>query len=1482
MGDSKSSFHPALAVSNIKNSIPITLEMENVQYSTWAELFKVHAKSNKVLHHILPPAKGKEQPSPSTDAEKELWATLDATVLSWIYSTISRDLLNTIIEPDSTAMEAWDRLRDIFQDNEHSRAVALEQEFSTTSMEDFPNVSAYCQRLKSLADQLKNVGAPVSDSRMVLQLVGGLTRPYRGVGTLIRQSNPLPPFYKARSMLTLEEAGLAKEAATESAMVATSDGSPSLADKPSPNKGKNNSGRRNNTSGRKNSGPGGGRTVTGNKGGGRDQSSGSRGGQQQPSQWQQPGMFPWGWYNQGWPIPPCPYPTQGWARPLSSQQPRQPGVLGPRPQQAFVQQAGASNSQGQSDSFIPTDIEAAMHTMSLQQPDPSWYMDTGATSHMTSSTGTLSSYFNLSNHPNNNIVVGNGHSIPILGYGHTNLPSPCQSLSLENVLHAPKLIKNLISVRKFTKDNSVSVEFDPFGFSVKDFRTGRPILRCDSHGDLYPFSPSSTNQATSLAAISPQLWHERLGHPGAPIFDLLRTNKGIVCNKHSSSCICRSCVVGKQIKLPFISSTSTTIMPFDIIHSDLWTSPVLSSAGHRYYVLFLDDFSKYLWTFPLGRKSDVYDIFLAFKAHISTQFERNIKNVQCDNGREFDNKLFWDFCKTRGMSFRLSCPHTSSQNGKAERKIRSINNITRTLLAHASLPPSFWHHGLQMATYLLNVLPSKLLQNKSPTEVLYKRIPSYDHLRVFGCLCFPLIPSTTINKLQPRSTPCVFLGYPTNHRGYKCYDLSSRKIIICRHVLFDEHTFPFASLHSPTSHTYDFLDDGLSSYVIHHMQQPTTPLPPNSPTRPISSPAQPLSPTDFRSLPATQPCDRQGGPVPPTATPAGLPAVAGAGGVSVAGASVADPAEPAQPVPKSPPSISGPLATQSPAPHSPSAHSQQASPPPNSHSIPSAQPSRVVTRSRHGIFKPNPKYANFHTSVERSPLPRTPIDALRDPNWKMAMDDEFDALITNKTWELVPRPPDVNVIRSMWIFTHKVKSNGDFERHKARLVGDGKTQQVGIDCGETFSPVVKPATIRTVLSLSLSKAWPIHQLDVKNAFLHGDLQETVYMHQPVGYRDRVHPDYVCLLRKSLYGLKQAPRAWYKRFADFVLSLGFTNSRMDNSLFIYRKGSEMAYLLLYVDDIILTASSNALRCSIMSLLSSEFAMKDLGPLNYFLGIAVTRHKGGLFLSQRKYAEEIIDRAGMSTCKPSQTPVDTKPKVGATTSAFFDDPSLYRSLAGALQYLTFTRPDISYAVQQVCLHMHAPRVDHMSALKRIIRYIQGTLDFGLHLYPSSISSLVAYTDADWGGCPDTRRSTSGYCIFLGDNLISWSAKRQPTLSKSSAEAEYRGVANVVSESCWIRNLLLELHCPVKKATLVYCDNVSAIYLSGNPVQHQRTKHIEMDIHFVREKVARGEVRVLHVPSRYQIADIFTKGLPRVLFEEFRDSLSIRCPPASTVGV
>lgn len=482
-------------------------------------------------------------------------------------------------------------------------------------------------------------------------------------------------------------------------------------------------------------------------------------------------------------------------------------------------------------------------------------------------------------------------------------------------------------------------------------------------------------------------------------------------------------------------------------------------------------------------------------------------------------------------------------------------------------------------------------------------------MRVFGCLCFPLFPSTSIHKLQERSTPCAYLGPAPNHRGSKCYDMSSGTIIICRHVRFVENEFPFSKTHKTTPSDYDCLSDNVIPSILHsipqqqpsqHAQPDSMPQPnsfspihhtgPHTHTDPIREPsstahnASPLIPQMGQSI------------LPPITTP--TPTLASPDSAGPVHCSVQT----------SPPSTPQPATTSVLSPTT-VIHSPPRSTNPVSHCM--------TTRAFNGIYKPNPKYfSNLHvsTTTNISTIPKNPISALRDQNWKNAMLDEFTALIDNKTWELVPRPPNVNVIRSMWIFRHKHKSDGSFERYKARLVGDGKTQQQGVDCDETFSPVVKPATIRAVLSIALSKSWPIHQMDVKNSFLHGNLDETVYMHQPMGFRDKNYPDHVCRLKKSLYGLKQAPRAWYQRFADFVATIRFSHSKSDHSLFIYKNGSDIAYILLYVDDIILTASSDRLRKYIMTLLAYEFAMKDLGPLSFFLGIAVTRHAHGLFLSQ----------------------------------------------------------------------------------------------------------------------------------------------------------------------------------------------------------------------------------------------------------------------------
>ncbi|GJY95416.1 ribonuclease H-like domain-containing protein [Tanacetum coccineum] len=758
--------------------------------------------------------------------------------------------------------------------------------------------------------------------------------------------------------------------------------------------------------------------------------------------------------------------------------------------------------------------------------DPSWNMDTGASSHLLDNTGILTSFSSSSMYPS--VFVGNGHSIPVTHTGHSFLHTSSKPLHLNHILVTPHIIKNLISVHQFTRDNDVSVEFNAYGFLVKHYQTGWLLLCCDSTGDLYSVTQQPSSQTSVvLLSFSFTIWHRRLGHPGDDVLRRLESRNLISYRKSKLSALCHACQ-----------------------------------------------------------------------------------------------------------------------------------------LAH--IPPSYWVEVLNMAALLLNLLPSTAINNEIPFTKLYNQNPTYEHLHVFGCLCYPHIDVS--HKLEPRSTPCIFFGYPTNHRGYRCLDLASNKIIISRHMRFDEDVFPFGNVTSSNKPTYDFLLPPIQTTTnvpttepfVQHMDEPNNPITPH-PTTPPTSPPQPDTHPSHSST-----------PIPTSAQ------------------------------------------TQS---HAQTVDSHTPIPINNSSQTMPTHP--MVTRAKAGIFKPLERM-NCHVTTT-SPLPRSHIHTLHDPNWKEAILDKYNALITNRTWVLVPRPTNANVVYLMWLFKHKFNADGSLS-----------------------SLVVKPATIRTVLSLVVSRDWPIHQLDVKNAFLLGHLSEIVYMYQP-------------------------------------------------------PGSDIAYLMLYVDDIILTASSSA----------------------FLQRIIASLHKS---------------------------------KIGSKGDPV-SDPTLYRSLAGALQYLSFTRPDLSYDVY--------------------------TLDYGLQLHVSSTTQLSTYTDVDWAGCPVTNWSTSEYYVFLSDNLLSWSVKCQVTLSRSSAEAEYRGVANVVAKTAWIRNLLCELHTPLFTTTLVYCDNVSAVYMSTNLVQHQRTKHIEIDIHFVRDFVALGQVCVLHVPSRFQYANIFTKGLPTALFIEFCSSLNVRRSPAHTEG-
>ncbi|RVW86582.1 Retrovirus-related Pol polyprotein from transposon RE2 [Vitis vinifera] len=428
----------------------------------------------------------------------------------------------------------------------------------------------------------------------------------------------------------------------------------------------------------------------------------------------------------------------------------------------------------------------------------------------------------------------------------------------------------------------------------------------------------------------------------------------------------------------------------------------------------------------------------------------------------------------------------------------------------------------------------------------------------------------------------------------------------------------------------------------------------------------------------------------------------------------------------------------------------------------------MQTRAKNNIHKPIQKL-NLHTQLSK-PLdlePTTPTQALKDPKWRKAMSKNM-----------------------MLLFG---MGHGMF---KAHLVAKGFHERPGIDYYDTFSPVVKPTTIRLVLSVAVSNGWILCQLDVNNAFLQGTLTEHVYMTQPPGFIDQDSPSHVCKLKKAIYGLKQAPRAWYQELRSFLLQSGFTNSHADTSLFVLKFGGHLVYFLVYVDDLIITGDDEHLVNRYIHLLANRFFLKDLGKLSYFLRVEIVPNSQGFLLSQCRYLLDLLARTHMSEAKPVQTPLPSGTKISLHSGDKLSDPTEFRVVVGSLQYLLLTRLDIAFA-----LYCDSP--------------------LSLHAFSDA---LHAYSDADWAGDPDDFSSTGAYIVYLGRNPISWSSKKQKTIA------------------------------------LIYYDNVGATEVCSNPVFHSRMKHVAIDFHFIRDQVQKGILRVAHVSSTDQLADLLTKSLPR----------------------
>lgn len=534
------------------------------------------------------------------------------------------------------------------------------------------------------------------------------------------------------------------------------------------------------------------------------------------------------------------------------------------------------------------------------------------------------------------------------------------------------------------------------------------------------------------------------------------------------------------------------------------------------------------------------------------------------------------------------------------------------------------------------------------------------------------------------------------------------------------------------------------------------------------------------------------------------------------------------------------------------------------------EPTQPVLRRSQRERQPCEYYGHWATVADAEPATvKKALTSTDQEKWQNAMEAEIKSLEANDVWDLVELPKDRKAVGSKWVFKLKVDADGSVERYKARLVAQGFSQKLGLDYDETFSPVVRFESVRTVIALAVQNGLKLHQLDVTTAFLNGELQEEVYMKQPECFVAKGQEHLVCRLKRSIYGLKQSPRCWNSALHSQLKKMGFVQTASDPCLYISSEG-EMLIVAVYVDDILVAGKSEKQVAEVKKALAKQFKIKDMGKLHYFLGVKVVQDEAGVWIGQPAYAESILQRFGMDHAKPVNTPVETSSNlVKSMEGCDNTDPQEYQSAVGSLLYLsTRTRPDITYAVSNVARFCGAPSKQHWTAVKRILRYLKGTQGLGLLYTKDGPQECIGYSDSDWAGDIGDRKSTSGYMFQMSGAAVTWRSKKQTCVALSTAEAEYIALASATQEAMWLRQLTTDLRMGPDRSMLIFEDNQSAICMASNPQFHGRAKHIDIKYHFVREQVKSGIVELKYCPSDEMIADMLTKGLSWNKFVKLRD--------------
>jgi hypothetical protein len=1125
-----------------------------------------------------------------------------------------------------------------------------------------------------------------------------------------------------------------------------------------------------------------------------------------------------------------------------------------------------------------------------------WCLDSGATSHMTAHREKIQDLQEISQvlslaSKEKTRIEGQGAAEVVLDDGSTGLRA-----TMNNTLFVPDLRTNLMSVSKLT-DNGLTVTFKKDAAYVMSSNDD-VLAIAKRKGNLYivrEIEEQSNRASVETKKSQTMLWHEKLGHLNPASMKLMLNNKLVKGLKFKGDLDqCQVCIKGKQTQTPFPKRPlGRTEQLLEIIHSDL-CGPVRieSKGGGRYFAVFIDDYSRWCEIYILKNKSEIFEAFKTYKATVENFTGFKIKSLQSDNALEYMSNDFEKFLQTNGIKRRLTVPHTPQQNGVAERKNRTLVEMARCLLMQSNLPPSFWAEAINTANYIRNRVPSSSLKGETPFKIWTGKRPYIGYFKPFGVTALALNKDPKKGKFDSRSIDCIFIGYLEESKAFKLWAVKEKKFFRSRDVKFLSSFLP-----PPTSSFEDFHQMGL----------------------PEQGKAPSVMP--FRFVPGDNVGTRKGLPrdvrrvadaVDTQEEPDDVPATTEA---------VDDQLEPSannedppgeKPPDEDPPNLEpyddhlGPPDDHvGPGEDDDDEDDQTTVDEPQRTATPKQTrgPGRPTLLRTGKPGRPAKVYKTTITGVEEANL-IDPVDvksAVHGPDaddWKRAIIDEYVALMSNSTWDIVDFPiKNHKLIQSRFVLKTKLKSNGDIERRKARLVAKGYNQRPGIDFDETFAPVVRMGTVRTMMALSTELKLIVHQMDVVSAYLNGDLEEELYMSLPDELEPslweiiRNHDDIeivnkskiwlkqlqaggrkVCRIRKSIYGLRQSGRQWNKKLDQTLKSLGLKPMAADPCLYVQKTAENLMLVAIYVDDLIIATNDMKKMSEIKESLQSAFKMKDLGPIHYCLGIEFKQdlENNTITMSQAKYSEEILQRFEMDKCSPLSTPLDPNEKLERSTSKEENDFP-YQSLIGAIMYLAVsTRPDLAYPVSALSQFNTQHGEEHWNAAIRVLRYLRGTSDYAL-VYRRTGAKLQGYIDADWGNCVNDRRSYSGYAFILGNAAICWDAKKQRTVSLSSTESEYMAMCEGTKEAMYLRNFLGELGFERTPVT-IFNDNQGAQHLVKNPVHHKRTKHIDIRYHFIKEAFENKIIETKYLPTSNMIADILTKPVFKMKLNMCVKSLGI----------